>query len=332
VGDLSHPLAHAFFLEVIEKLTALLGVKPVAVAHDLHPDFHATRWARDSGLPCIGVQHHHAHIASCLAEHGRQDRVIGVAFDGTGCGPQGELWGGEFLLADLRGYARLGHLRPLALPGGEAAIHEPWRLAASALLDAGASLDSTDRWDLKRLERVQELIQRPALSPKATGAGRWFDAVAALCRIRDEVSYEAQAAIELEARAAPGDGEPYPFALEAGGPWSVDLRPMVRGVAEDLRAGASTGFVSARFHETFARLIVSGCLQARAATGVNTVALSGGCFQNRRLTERAHALLGAEGFEVLLHERVPPNDGGVSLGQAAVAAWRCAGKREREEA
>jgi hydrogenase maturation protein HypF len=152
--------------------------------------------------------------------------------------------------------------------------------------------------------------------------------VAALCGVRDEVSYEAQAAIELEARAAPGDGEPYPFTLEAGRPWSVDLRPMVRGVVGDLGAGGSVGFVSARFHETFARLIVKGCLQAREATGVDTAALSGGCFQNRRLTERALALLRSEGFEVLLHEKVPPNDGGVALGQAAVAAWRCAGNRE----
>jgi hydrogenase maturation protein HypF len=323
VGDLQNPLAHGFFLEVIEKLRGLLGVTPFAVGHDLHPDFHATRWARQCGLPCIGVQHHHAHIASCLAEHGRHDRVIGVAFDGTGCGPKGELWGGEFLLADLDGFARLGHLRPLALPGGEAAIHQPWRLAVSALLDAGASTGCVARLGAQRLERMRELFARPSLSPRATGAGRWFDAVAALCGVRDEVSYEAQAAIELEALAGGEAADPLPFGLETGEPWSIDLRPTVRALAAELKAGTSTAVLAARFHETFAQLLVLGCVQARDAHGVNTAALSGGCFQNRRLTERAQSLLTRHGFEVLLHREVPPNDGGVALGQAAVAAWRC---------
>lgn len=324
LGDLGGLRARDSFLEAITGLQQLLGVTPAVVAHDLHPDYASTWWAAHSGLRRVSVQHHHAHVASCLAEHGRTDRVIGVAFDGTGCGPAGDLWGGEFLLADLRDFARFAHLRPVELIGGEAAIREPWRIACAALCDAGESLELIAHVGLGRLSTARSLLGRPKVSPPATGAGRWFDAIAAMCGLRDEVSYEGQAAIELEALATRDAAAPYPFSLDrtAAGPLSIDLRPTVRAVAADLNAGVRVPAISARFHETLGQLILETCRRARAERRVETVALSGGCFQNRLLTERAQALLQSDGFEVLLHRRVPPNDGGVALGQAAIASFR----------
>ncbi|MEP6471165.1 MAG: carbamoyltransferase HypF [Acidobacteriota bacterium] len=324
VGDLENPETFDFFEEVIAKLERLLGVSPTAIAHDLHPDYRSTRWARRSDLPLIGVQHHHAHIASCLAENGRSRPTIGVAFDGTGCGPAGDLWGGEILLADLAGFRRLGHLRPIALPGGEAAIRQPWRLAVAALSDAGESLETLSAIALERRNAVRRLLDKRVASPLATGAGRWFDAVAALLDVRSEISYEGQAAIELEALAAGHYGEPLPFEFgsDAAGAFEIDLRPAVRAIVLALGRDEARGPIAAAFHETLALGILESCRRGRTDTAVETVALSGGCFQNRRLTERAVSLLEADGFEVLVHRRVPPNDGGLALGQAAVATWR----------
>lgn len=326
LGDLKNPRALAFFEETIERLGRLLGVTPTVVAHDLHPDYHSTQWALRSGLRTFGVQHHHAHVASCLAEHAHPGPVLGVAFDGTGCGPRGELWGGEFLIADLRGFERHAHLRPIALAGGEAAIREVWRLGVAALRDAEVPCDAPG------LERafprgaqpalIQRLLGREAYAPRATGAGRWFDAIAALCGVRHQVSYEGQAAVELEAICARDPEPAYPVVLirHQNGPWEIDLRPTVRGVVADLRGAIEPARISARFHETLAQAISLVASHVRAERGLSTVALSGGCFQNRRLLERAAALLEADGFEVLLHRDVPPNDGGIALGQAAIAA------------
>ncbi len=331
IGDLAHPDAFAFFEESIAKLTSFLGVRPLVVAHDLHPEYLSTRWALACGLPRMAVQHHHAHIASCLAEHQWTGPVIGVAFDGTGCGPQGDLWGGEILLADLGGFRRLGHLRPIALAGGEAAIRQPWRLALAALIDAEEPLDLLARIDPRKLESVRRLLQTDFASPRATGAGRWFDAVAALAAVRDEVTFEGQAAMELEAIAAPG--APYPFLVDAHTEpvFSIDLRPVVRAIAGEVRGGADPSVIAGRFHETLAAVVREGCRRAREEHGLDTVALSGGCFQNKLLTERALALLEGDGFEVLVHRTVPPNDGGIALGQAAVAAHRLRKTRRNTE-
>ena len=328
LGDLDHPACEALFVETIAKLSRLLDVRPEGVAHDLHPDYRSTRWALEAGLPRVAVQHHHAHVAACLAEHGRSGPAIGVAFDGTGCGPDGALWGGEFLLCDLAGFRRLIHLRPLPLPGGEAAIREPWRLGAAALADAGEPLDLLARIDRRRLDAVRALV---ADAPASSGAGRWFDAVAALCAVRDEIEYEAQAAIELEAIGDPGPCDPYPFAIEPRGdraPSEIDLRPAVRAIAADLRRAVPAPLVAARFHETMARIVAAGCHLLRERGAPSIVALGGGCFQSARLTRRARDLLSERGFEVLLHRRVPPNDGGLALGQAAVAATRSAFAKE----
>ncbi|HVV82453.1 MAG TPA: carbamoyltransferase HypF [Kofleriaceae bacterium] len=324
LGDLDHPETEAFFVEAIAHLEALLRVAPAAVAHDLHPDYRSTRWARASGLPAIAVQHHHAHVAACLAEHGRTERVTGVAFDGTGLGDDGRLWGGEILDADLATARRLGHLRPLALAGGEAAIRAPWRLAAAALLDAGLPLEHLDGTGVDAVERkrIAGLLSTD-LPPRATGAGRWFDAVAALLGVAREISYDGQAATQLEALAASDpEADPAPFAFEltaarAGAPFELDLRPAIRELVAELPRVAPAR-LAARFHATIAHAIVAAC----QAAGRATVALTGGCFQNRRLVEHAARLLEASGFEVLVHRVVPPNDGGLSLGQAVVASAR----------
>jgi hydrogenase maturation protein HypF len=332
VGDLGNPEAARFFEEVVGKLERLLDVAPSAVAHDLHPDYFSTRWAMGSRRARVPVQHHHAHIASCLAENGRTGPAIGIAFDGTGCGPAGELWGGEILIADLSEYRRVGHLRALRLPGGEAAIREPWRVAAAALLDAGEDLDLLGKIDARRREGVRQLLEKKVRTPSSTGAGRWFDAVAALCGFSGAITYEGQAAAELEAAATPGEAPSYRFRLERPSPtapFAIDLRPLVREIARDLRGKAGVPGISARFHETLARAVAESSREARRQTGLRTVAFSGGCFQNRLLTERAGDLLAADGFEVLLHRRVPPNDGGLALGQAAVAAFRLRERTER---
>ncbi len=329
LGDLDDPAAYTRFRETIDHLSHLHGVEPQAVAHDLHPDLRSTRWAQESGLPLIPVQHHHAHVASCLVEHRRTDPVVAIAFDGMGLGGDGSLWGGEILLADLRSFRRLGHLRALALPGGEAAIRAPWRSAMAALLDAGEAeghLRSIGSDERRKIRRVLDA----GLAPLSTGAGRWFDAVAALCGLRTEVSYDGQAPAELEAAAAgapTGDAFDFeilsPRDLISGPealPFEVDLRPTIRGLVHALRRGAVLPTLSARFHSTMARIIQASCRKVRAAGGPATVALVGGCFQNRRLTEEALSLLEADGFEVLRNLRIPPNDGGISLGQAAIAS------------
>jgi hydrogenase maturation protein HypF len=319
VGDLASLEARAFFEEVTDKLARLLGVTPEVVAHDLHPEYASTRRALASGMRAIAVQHHHAHVAACLAENGEGGPAIGVAFDGTGCGPDGELWGGEILVFDLLGFRRAGHLRPIALPGGEAAIREPARLAIAALADAGEP--SAD----PRASVVARMIERGVATPRATGAGRWFDAISAILGVRARITYEAQAAIELEALASTElDAAPYPFVVDDGDPFTVDLRPAVREVAGAVRAGGSRAHVAARFYATMAEIVAASCTSARRRCGVDLVALSGGCFQSVVLTERAKARLEGEGFRVLVHRRVPPNDGGVAFGQAAIAARRLA--------
>ncbi len=305
IGDLSHPLSLAFFEEVIRRHDVL------AVAHDLHPDYRSTRWAMQSSLTRIAVQHHHAHIASCMADNGRTGRVIGVAFDGTGCGPAGELWGGEFLICDLERFRRVGHVRAIALPGGEAAIREPWRLAVAARVDAGLEGLSP---------RVEQMLKKKLNCPDATSVGRWFDAVAALCGLRETITFEGQAAMELET-IADREGEPYPFEITGEG--EIDLRPMIRAI---VAGGETAGLIAARFHETLAQAVAQMCERVRKTDNIDTVALSGGCFQNKLLTERSTELLQKRGFEVLLHRRVPPNDGGIALGQAAVAAFRLRGE------
>jgi hydrogenase maturation protein HypF len=328
IGDLENYETLRSFTEGIEHFQRLFDVTPELVAHDLHPEYLSTKYALDRpGAELVGVQHHHAHIASCLADNEADGPVIGVAFDGTGFGPDGTIWGGEFLLADLASATRGGSLAGLPMPGGAAAIRQPWRMAA-VYLDAafpGALPDglAVAARNSASWADVLAMARRGVNSPVTSSAGRLFDAVAALLGVRDTINYEGQAAVELEQLAAAGPAQPgYPARITPGPPFTAAGPDLVRAAAGDLLAGLPPDVISARFHRGMADLIVAGCQLLRESSGLGTVALSGGVFQNLLLLGTVVSLLEARGFQVLTHSRVPPNDGGISLGQAVVAAAR----------
>ncbi len=322
VGDLTEYETYRSYVEAIGQLQRLSGITPEVVAHDLHPQYRSSRHALDlPDVELIGVQHHHAHIAACLVDNGEPGPVIGVAFDGLGYGSDATLWGGEFLAVDLAQATRLGHLAPVAMPGGDAAVRQPWRMAAAYLDTAGLSghpaLVETDRWrDIIALSRIG------ALSPGTSSAGRLFDAVSALVIGRTVVTYEGQAAIELENVADLSEPGGYAAGLRASVPFEIVGADLVRCVVSDLDAGVPPGRVSMRMHRGVAAIIADGCELARERTGLSTVALSGGVFQNVLLVGLAVDALRQRGFRVLTHHRVAPNDSGISLGQVAVAAAR----------
>ena len=327
IGDLENYETLRSFTEGIDHFSRLFDVTPEVVAHDLHPEYLSTKYAADlDGVELVGVQHHHAHVAACLADNGEPGPVIGVAFDGLGYGPDGTIWGGEFLVADLAGYRRVGHLDPVPLPGGEAAIREPWRMAAAYLAAAGVD-GATGGFAVAgrnraRWEQVAAVARAGVNSPLTSSAGRLFDAVAAIVGVRDTINYEGQAAVELEQLADRRERAAYRAAVHGTEPFRVAGADLVRAVVDDVRAGVGPPVVAARFHRGVAAVVVAGCEAARRASGLATVALSGGVFQNLFLLEAAVAGLEARGFRVLVHARVPPNDGGISLGQAAVAGAR----------
>lgn len=325
IGDLENARTHGSYADGIAHLERLLGITPELVAHDLHPDYLSTAYALEQdGVETVGVQHHHAHIASCLAEHGVQQAVIGVAFDGLGYGDDGTLWGGEILVADLGAYARVGHLEAVPMPGGAAAVREPWRMALSYLDRLGGDLPvlplvgrQAQRW-----RPVREAARRGVNAPLTSSAGRLFDAVAALLDLRDEVTYEGQAAVELEQAAERGDVTGYPARVDEAPVLALRGVDLVRGVVADRLDGVPVPLVAARFHAGLADLAVNACALVRERHGLDTVALSGGVFQNTLLLTRTVDRLSALGFRVLTHSQVPPNDGGISLGQVAVAGAR----------
>jgi hydrogenase maturation protein HypF len=348
IGDLQNAETLRSFTEGVAHFGRLFEVTPQVIAHDLHPDYLSTKYAvalAESGLPGAAsgagpgegevdlcpVQHHHAHIASCLADNGEPGPVIGVAFDGTGYGADGTIWGGEFLTADLVSFERAGHLSPVPMPGGAAAITQPWRMAA-AYLDAaypgddrirtlGVARRNEQRWDA-----VTVMARRGVNSPVTSSAGRLFDAAAAILDVKDAISYEGQAAIELEQLADPHEQAGYRAGVHAGGrpgePIVADGTDLIRAICADLAAGVPRETVAARFHQGVAALIEDCCVQIRDQTGLSAVALSGGVFQNMLLLAHVENRLAARGFRVLLHARVPCNDGGISLGQAVVAGAR----------
>jgi hydrogenase maturation protein HypF len=301
LGDLDSEPAYRAFRTDLALYLAMLQVEPDAIAHDLHPEYLSTKWAQEQDVELVGVQHHHAHAAACLAEHGEEGPALALVFDGSGFGTDGTLWGGELLRCDIDGFERIAHLDPVPLPGGEAAIREPWRLAALHLERAGLPVP-WPRWELVR----ESLKLSPVLS---SGMGRLFDAVAATLGVRDRVTYEGQAAVELEYLAGTAPAAPYPWRFG-------DTTGLVSTCHAELRAGRAVEEIAARFHET----VAAGAAAACAAAGEpRLVVLSGGSFQNFRLLESTRARLEALGFRVLSHRRVPPNDGGISFGQAAVA-------------
>jgi hydrogenase maturation protein HypF len=328
IGDLENYETYRSFTEGIAHFRRLFAVTPQVVAHDLHPEYLSTKYALDcEDVSLVAVQHHHAHIASCLADNGEDGPVIGVAFDGTGYGTDGTIWGGEFLIADLAEFSRAAFLAPVPLPGGAAAIRQPWRMAAAYLSAAypEGPPDSLDviRRNPGRWDDVLAVARSGINSPLTSSAGRLFDAAAAVLGVRDSINYEGQAAIELEQLADPGrDLSGYPVTIEEGGQLRVVGADLIRAVAEDLRCGVAGPIVAARFHHGVADAIARTCAILRSRTGLGVVALSGGVFQNLLLLDRTVGRLEAAGFRVLVHARVPPNDGGISLGQAAVAAAR----------
>ncbi|EHR49411.1 (NiFe) hydrogenase maturation protein HypF [Saccharomonospora marina XMU15] len=332
IGDLENYQTLKSFTESIEHFRGLFDIEPVAVAHDLHPDYLSTRYASQlRGVELVGVQHHHAHIAACLADNSVAGPTIGVAFDGTGYGTDGTIWGGEFLLATLAGFERAGHLEPVPLPGGQAAIRQPWRMAASYLdsyRDLPLELLPVVRRNERQWRQVVSMARNGVNAPLTSSVGRLFDAVAAVLDIRDTVNYEGQAAIELEQHADPKELGSYPLLIGDGEPIRVCGARLVRAVVDDLLSGTGTEVVAARFHNTLAQAITSVCTTLGERTGVRTVALSGGVFCNTLLLDRAVDALVAEGMTVLTHSRVPCNDGGISFGQAAVVGaldreWGC---------
>ncbi len=303
IGDLGNWETLRSFRDGIAHFERLFNVAPEVVAHDLHPEYLSTKHALElEGVSLVGVQHHHAHLAACLAEHGELGSAVGAIFDGTGLGTDGTVWGGEVLVGSLARFDRVARLPAVRLPGGEAAIREPWRMACSWLV--AADLPVPAEW-----EQVAALCRTGTASPLTTSAGRLFDAVAALCGVRETASYEGQAAVELEALVDHTERGAYPLP-------GLDARPAIHAVVEDLAGGVEVGRVAARFHEGLALAAAEVC----AVTGETTAVLSGGVFQNRVLLERTTAHLQDAGLRVLRPVLLPPNDGGISYGQAAVAA------------
>ena len=324
IGDLENHETLEFFRETLDHMKGLFRVEPRVVAHDLHPDYLSTRFAREfPDVERIAVQHHHAHIAACMAENGLRDKVIGVAFDGTGYGTDGKIWGGEFLVADFAGFERRAHLRYVPLAGGDAAVREPWRAALSYLIETLGvvpELPVFQRVAEKERGVVEAMIRRRRNTVETSSCGRLFDAVAGIVGLSAKVSFEGQAAIQLETIADAGTTAKYPFDIQMGEPWQIDMRPAIREIVADVKCGAPAAVVSARFHNAMAAAIVEVCLLLRRSDRLNRVCLSGGTFQNMFLLSRSVAALRRKGFDVFLHSEVPPNDGGVSLGQAVVAA------------
>ncbi|MFL5863217.1 MAG: carbamoyltransferase HypF [Solirubrobacteraceae bacterium] len=327
IGDLENYETLRSFVTGIDHFQRLFAVAPEVVAHDLHPEYLSTKYALDrDGVEHIGVQHHHAHLAACLAEHDAPGPAIGAIFDGTGYGTDDTVWGGEFLNGDRRSFDRVGTLRAVPLPGGAAAVRQPWRMACAWLWSALGEAPSLPRSLAGLVEprawaQVSRLIGVGAARPLTTSMGRLFDAVAALAGIRAEVTYEGQAAIELEAACDRNERGAYPLPVhETGAMTEIDPRPAIAAVAADVDAGVPVGVIAARFHAAVARATVTVCGRLAEQHATDRVVLSGGVFQNRRLLESVWAGLGRDGLRVLVPVRLPLNDGGIAYGQAAVAA------------
>jgi hydrogenase maturation protein HypF len=333
IGDMENIETLEHFADTISLYERLFHIKPVIIAHDLHPDYLATKYAQElgkTGTKLIPVQHHHAHIASCLADNGVQSPVIGVAFDGTGLGSDGRIWGGEFLVADYRNSQRVGHLEYLPLPGGDAATRKPYRIGIAyilSLLGEGAlnqGLPVMEDISKGEIGIIQRQIERGLNSPLTSSMGRLFDAISALMGIRGEIDYEGQAAVELEMIAYnenyADDNESYPYSImENKGIRIMKVGDLLSAIVEELHQDVSKARISVRFHNTVAQMINSMCQLVASETGIKEVALSGGVFQNRLLLNKTVSRLEKNGFQVFTHKQVPCNDGGISLGQAVIA-------------
>ncbi|GHO83819.1 carbamoyltransferase HypF [Dictyobacter formicarum] len=330
IGDLENLETLLSFKEGITHFKQLFDIQPEVVVHDLHPDYLATRYALELDLPKIGVQHHHAHIASVMIEHGLTETLIGIALDGSGYGPDNAIWGGEILQANLSDFERCFHLAYLPLPGGEQAIRQPWRMAATYLSAAyGPDFQQLDipfnrHLPVQTWKTLEQMIERHLNCPLTSSMGRLFDAVAALLGIQLQVQYEGQAAIELEQLAITcTESQPccYPYYISTS-TGEMNVLPMIRAITRDIEQHIATATIARRFHTTIAHLLVTACNEVRYQSGLQKVALGGGVFQNQVLLEDLMHQLRRHSFTVYLNKKVPANDGGLSLGQLAVAAAR----------
>ena len=327
VGDLENIATYDFLRLTVEHLKRILDIHPEIIAFDRHPDYMSTRYAQEqTGDSKIQVQHHHAHIVSCMAEHKLDGAVIGLAFDGTGYGTDGAVWGGEILIAQEYDFVRAAHLAYVAMPGSTAAIKEPWRMAVSYLQDAcgpdigGLNLPALEAIDQEKLRVIGDMIAKGINSPPTSSLGRLFDGVAAICGIRSRVNFEGQAAMELEMLSAESAEGHYEYEWERSDIIRIPPAPLIRGVVADIQNRVPPAEIGAKFHQTLIRLFKELCDVLRKDNGLNRVVLSGGCFQNAMLLTGLIRALAGSGFEVFSHEQVPTNDGGISLGQAVVAA------------
>jgi hydrogenase maturation protein HypF len=331
IGDMENAEVYQSFEQGVEHLSRLFRIQPEVIAYDLHPNYFTTAYAERSTLTArkVGIQHHHAHIAACMADNGLDNRrVIGLAFDGTGYGTDGAIWGGEVLIADYTGFERFAHLEYLPLPGGDTAIRKPWRIAAGYAFALGLDINDLPfnrEVDLQELTIVRQQVEKGLYAPLTSSMGRLFDAVAALAGVRNEVTYEAQAAIELEtlSRAERSTPMPYPFDIDdMENGLIIRLKALLAAAAEDVRGGKSAGLIGARFHKTLAAMTLDVCIAARENTGIAEVALSGGVWQNQLLLNLVRDGLEQAGFTVYFHQQTPANDGGLALGQAVVANFK----------
>jgi hydrogenase maturation protein HypF len=330
VGDMENMETFEFFELTLAHLKRILQVTPEIIAHDMHPDYLSSQYARQQKeISFISVQHHHAHIVSCLAENRVIGPVIGIALDGTGLGPDGQIWGGEVLLADVSSFMRAAHFDNVPMPGGNAAIRFPWRMALSYLYRTyGEALFDLQIEFLRRLEEqeasvILQMVRRGINSPLTSSCGRLFDAVSSLIGLRHWNAYEGQAAVELEMCQRAGEKGKYSWSMEKKGRTLIlATAGIIACVVEDLKKGVSRGTISARFHNTLIDMLSAICLKLREETGLNQVALSGGAFQNVTLLSQLTGSLAGLGFQVYAHRLVPANDGGLSLGQALCAGMR----------
>jgi hydrogenase maturation protein HypF len=329
IGDLENVESYAFFNEAIEHLKRILEIRPEIIAYDLHPDYFSTKWAlQQSGVQLLGVQHHHAHIASCMAENHLEGRVIGFALDGTGYGTDGHIWGGEILTAAYENFERAAHCEYVPMPGGEAAIWEPWRMAVSYLAHhfgrefLGLSIPFVRQLDRAKTELLLRMTAHKVNSPLTSSCGRLFDGVAAIIGIRQKVNYEAQAAIELEMTISPSEDETgYPLELVPDDDsWIIGTRPLFEALLDDVGRNLPVAAISRRFHNGLVEGFIQIATLLRKKTALQRVCLSGGTFHNIYLSQRLEARLSEAGFEVFTQKEVPSGDGGLSLGQALVAA------------
>ncbi len=320
LGDLDLLATQQNFERTCRHFMRLLQVEPQLVVRDMHPGYFSSTFADSLSLPTVQIQHHHAHAVSCMAEHGITTPVLALTMDGTGYGPDQTVWGGEVLVAELSGYRRLAHLRQVRLPGGEAAVRQPWRMALSYLF----GLFGGDATAISRLRPVGptesivlQMLATGLNSPLTSSCGRLFDAVAALLGLRDRVSFEGQAAMELEMLAAKGNGQCYPFAVDQKQePWIIDTFPLLAALIDDIEKKVPADRISGRFHSSLAAILTETCRLAREQIGLDQVVLSGGVFQNALLSGLLQQSLRDQNFKVYSHRQLPPNDACISLGQA----------------